>query len=497
MSLDDAHILIVDDERDLAENLREILEDEGALVSVAHSASAALQRLDGTFDVALLDMRLPDASGLELIRRLREAHEGPFETLLITGNASLEDAIAAVEAGAYAYVLKPFDPPSLIANVDRALTKVRLEREAHNLALALKRREANLRTLVDTVQALLVVMTPSGTVIHANPAAAGAVGLSRRELEGQSWVDEFVVAQDRDAVRDAIARTLRGERVAHEHGVYAPGSPQCPPRRVQWSWASVTMETGERRIYASGLDVTDLRAYEHRARIAEKLAAVGTLSAGLAHEIRNPLNAAALQLQLLSRRAGKLDGAERLLPIVRTVQEEIGRLSHLVDDFLLFARPTHLRLTEVDLCALAGRMVALEAPAAAQVGVTLQADVPTFPVTIEGDGEKLSQVLLNLMRNGVEAVAEHEGHVQVGVRPHPEGAVVEVRDDGRGIPPDLSSRIFEPFYSTKEQGTGLGMAICHSLITLHGGEITVRNDGGAVFRIFLPHAPPTRPPAVA
>ncbi len=495
MSLDDAHILIVDDERDLAENLREILEDEGALVSVAHSASEALRLLDGTFDVALLDMRLPDASGLDLIRRLRAAHEGPFETLLITGNASLEDAIAAVETGAYAYVLKPFDPPSLIANVDRALTKVRLEREAHNLAVALKRREANLRTLVDTVQALLVVMTPSGTIIHANPAAASAVGLTRKELEGQSWVEEFVIPPDRTRVRDAMARTLQGERVAHEHGVYAPGQPQRPPRRVQWSWASVTMETGERRIYASGLDVTDLRAYEHRARIAEKLAAVGTLSAGLAHEIRNPLNAAALQLQLLARRASKLDGSEHLMPIVHTVQGEIGRLSHLVDDFLLFARPTHLRLSDVDLCALAQRMVALEAPAASQVGVTLTAHTPSEPVHVEGDGEKLSQVLLNLMRNGIEAVTDHGGSVEVHVRPRLDGAILEVRDDGPGIPPDQTSRIFEPFFSTKEQGTGLGMAICHSLITLHGGDIQVTSDGGAVFRICLPRKPPAQPPA--
>ncbi len=228
-----------------------------------------------------------------------------------------------------------------------------------------------------------------------------------------------------------------------------------------------------------------------RARLSEKLMAVGTLSSGLAHEIRNPLNGAALQLQLLERRASKLERGDSLKGIVETVQSEVARLSSLVDDFLHFARPTSLRLQEVDLSALAQHVVELERLAATEASVTLDCNIEQAPLRVRGDGGRLEQVLLNLVRNAREAV-EAGGHVQVSAHPSGDGVALLVSDDGPGIPPELHSRIFEPFFSTKENGTGLGMAICHSLVSLHGGEIQLKSRPGATeFRVWLPLVPPT------
>ena len=115
--LADAHVLVVDDHDDLAENLTEILEDEGARVTRAARASEAVERAKAGFDVALVDIRLPDATGLSLLPQLKQSGDAHGEVLLITGNASLDDAIAAVGQDAYAYVLKPFDPADLLATV--------------------------------------------------------------------------------------------------------------------------------------------------------------------------------------------------------------------------------------------------------------------------------------------------------------------------------------------------------------------------------------------
>src|SRR5690606_15626161 len=131
--LADAHILLVDDHDDLVENLTEILEEEGARVTRASRASEALERAQIGFDVALVDIRLPDATGLSLLPSLRTAGDGLGEVLLITGNASLDDAIEAIGREAYAYVLKPFDPLALISTVGRALEKVRLQRKSREL----------------------------------------------------------------------------------------------------------------------------------------------------------------------------------------------------------------------------------------------------------------------------------------------------------------------------------------------------------------------------
>ncbi len=489
--LTDARILVVDDEPELADNIGELLEAEGANVRIVASGAAALEALADPFDVVILDVGLPDARGVELVGRIKDAQHGPLEVVLITGNASIEDAVAAIETDAFAYVLKPFDPRHLLATTGRAVLQVRLEREAQQLAREIERREASLRALVDTVQALLVVLDDRGTVLQANPAAARAVACAAEDLVGRNWIEDFVAPEDRGAARRAFERCIASGRADHEHRIVArrPGGPaQQTAHVVQWSWTSVPGEHG-RRVFASGLDVTELRAYQHRAALSEKLAAIGTLAAGLAHEIRNPLNAAHLQLQLLERRAARADPEGRLAEIARTVQGEIDRLSRLVDDFLRFARPAPLRAAPLDLVELAAQVIELERPAFAESGVDLDF-VHDEAAPLEGDREKLTQLLLNLVRNGREAVAGTGGRVTVEVRRRSDGASLVVRDTGPGIPDDLRTRIFEPFFSTKEGGTGLGMAICHSVVTLHGGDIEARNDGGAVFEVRLPaHAP--------
>jgi two-component system sensor histidine kinase HydH len=362
--LEDARVLIVDDHPDLIENLTEILEDEGAIVSKAMSASQAIEVARQGFDVALVDIRLPDATGLTLIPRLKHTSDGLTEVLLITGNGSLDDAIAAVGQDAYAYVLKPFDPADLLATVGRAVEKVRLQR--------------------------------------------------------------------------------------------------------------------------------DTREFERRARIAEKLAAVGTLSAGLAHEIRNPLNAASLQLQLLERRIRRIvaersdDGAPLLEPVA-LVQHEIARLSHLVEDFLRFARPADLHRRRFDLVQLIHHVVELQALEARRFGIELRGECPRDPVHVDGDQDKLQQVVLNIVRNAIEALEHTGGLIVIALERLDEGMVsVRIIDDGPGIPEEIRTRVFEPFFSTKPMGTGLGMAICHSLIQQHGGNIEVLVQDGTTVELRLP-----------
>jgi len=218
---------------------------------------------------------------------------------------------------------------------------------------------------------------------------------------------------------------------------------------------------------------------------AEKLTAVRTLSAGLAHEVRNPLNAAKLQLELLERRLRRSEGDQRLLDAAELVRQEIGRLSKLLDEFLAFARPADLAPTPTDLMALARHVVELERPGAEVHRVTLTLRGADGPTEATVDGPKIHQVLQNLLRNAIEA-SPPGGVVDVLIEPIDGGVALRVRDQGAGIPPEVLARIYEPFFSTKESGTGMGMAIVHSLVSLHGGEIHVRANGGTEFSVHLP-----------
>ncbi len=218
----------------------------------------------------------------------------------------------------------------------------------------------------------------------------------------------------------------------------------------------------------------------------EHLTALGTLAAGLAHEIRNPLNAAHLQLTLAQRRLTKAGGAdvEGAVSAAGLVASEIQRLAGLVEEFLQFARPQPLKLLRTELRGLAESVLQLLSEEATRSGVDV-AVAAGPPVISLVDPERLKQVLLNLVRNAMEAAGEG-GHVGVRVGEGDDRTWLEVVDDGPGLA-DPDAPIFEPFYTSKLAGTGLGLSIVHRIVTDHGGTVTFTSQAGrTTFRVSLP-----------
>jgi signal transduction histidine kinase len=224
---------------------------------------------------------------------------------------------------------------------------------------------------------------------------------------------------------------------------------------------------------------------------SDRLTAMQTLSAGLAHEVRNPLNAARLQLELLDRRIRRQFGDDaRLTEPVGLANHELERLTNLLNDFLSFARPPELHLHEHDVIEIGRQVIELERPLAEKRGVQLTFhEVP--PIIAHVDSGKIHQVMQNLVRNGLEA-SRYGGHVGLWITNGSENAVhIRVTDEGAGIPQEVLPRIYEPFYSTKESGTGMGMAIVHSLVTMHGGRIEIETGpNGTQFDVTVPQRSP-------
>jgi len=228
-----------------------------------------------------------------------------------------------------------------------------------------------------------------------------------------------------------------------------------------------------------------LVARERRAQ-ADRILAMQTMSAGLAHEVRNPLNAAKLQLELLERRLHRQADDPRLTEPTELAQKEIDRLTTLLNEFLVFARPPELHPQEHDVIAIVRQVVDLERIAVENRGATLDLAAEPAQLLAEVDAAKLHQLVLNLVRNAGEAVSAG-GHVVVSVSVEDARCRIRVRDDGPGIPEHVRTRIYEPFFSTKEGGTGLGMSIVHSLVSLHGGSIDLATGpGGTTFDVAIP-----------
>jgi signal transduction histidine kinase len=236
------------------------------------------------------------------------------------------------------------------------------------------------------------------------------------------------------------------------------------------------------------LDTQEKLVVRERHAQADRILAMQTMSAGLAHEVRNPLNAAKLQLELLERRLRRQSDDARLTEPTELAQKEIERLTNLLNEFLVFARPPELHAQEHDVVAIVRHVIDLERVAAERHGTTLHLTADPAVLNAAVDAAKLHQLVLNLVRNACEAVPVG-GNVRVSVNVGLEDARfrIRVQDDGPGIPEKVRSRIYEPFFSTKEGGTGLGMSIVHSLVSLHGGSIELETGStGTTFDVAIP-----------
>jgi signal transduction histidine kinase len=230
-----------------------------------------------------------------------------------------------------------------------------------------------------------------------------------------------------------------------------------------------------------------------RAAENETLSAMGRLTAGLAHEVRNPLNAAKLQLEVLKRAAKSLadaEAGERIASRADIVLGELSRLGGLLDDFLALARPRGIEPEPVALGPLIDGVVDLEAPAIREAGIAFEVSGAPFDLTVRADAPRIKQVLVNLIKNAVEALdATPAPAIAIEVVRSSAGwAEVRVIDNGPGVDPSLGGKIFEAFTTSKEAGTGLGLTIVKAIVEQHGGEISIdrADDRYTVARFTLP-----------
>ncbi|WP_115994928.1 ATP-binding protein [Cohnella lupini] len=214
---------------------------------------------------------------------------------------------------------------------------------------------------------------------------------------------------------------------------------------------------------------------------SEKMRAVGELAAGMAHEIRNPLTTIKGFMQL-SQKSGYNIG-----PWFETIMSEITRMNELTAEFLQFSKPNISKMKAESVTGCLDRLLFLTESDAAYRGHKIMLDIADDSLYVYIDRDKMVQVLVNLVRNGLEAMSE-PGVLSIRAKREEGNAVVEIEDTGPGIPVSEQAKIFQPFYTTKEEGTGLGLSICQKIAQDHGGNLEIQSDvgSGAVFSLSLP-----------
>ncbi len=345
---------------------------------------------------------------------------------------------------------------------------------------------------IELSHALIVALDGDGRVRAVNRETELLTGWSCADLRGKPFAETIIEADEDNTFAHAWAEVTR----PGESGALAA---QCLLRETNGALRHVAMHmqrvcTEPELVLLVGRDVTDEQALAAQLRQSEKLAAVGTLAAGLAHEIRNPLNSALLHLTFLKRALAKGRASRDVLEALDVVNVEINRLSCLATDFLSFARPRALERTNVALQELCSEPVEKLSDRAKEAGVAIELLVPEQELMAQVDATQIEQVVTCLLSNSIEAIADQDrGTVTLKLYRRHLNAVIEVVDDGPGLQnPDAP--IFDAFYTTKPQGTGLGLAIVHRIVSSHEGRIEVSSRAGkTAFRVQLPLLDPRRP----
>ena len=338
-----------------------------------------------------------------------------------------------------------------------------LQRGVETLATT-RKAAADLLTLhEDIVRSLssgLITIAPDGIILTANVAAADILG-QPAALAGQP-VDQLMPGLS------ALIATGHGElRRADLHlaSDLTVGVTVSPLRDVK------NQVIGR---VVNFQDLTELRRLEAQSRRSERLAMVGQLAAGIAHEIRNPLASISGSIELLRQGPSASDDDRTLMAIVH---REVQRLNVLIGDLLGYANPRPPQPVDFDLGVMVEEtlQVARREQAFASVEMALSVD---RPLPLHADPAKLRQVLWNLLRNAADAATMGGRHVRVEARRDIDATTLVVSDDGPGIPADQLTRIFDPFFTTKSKGTGLGLATCHAIVAEHGGHIDAVSEPG-------------------
>jgi signal transduction histidine kinase len=239
-------------------------------------------------------------------------------------------------------------------------------------------------------------------------------------------------------------------------------------------------------VVASFRNLSEIKMLSERVQMSEHLAALGEMAAGIAHEVRNPLNSIRGFASLIKERVED----EKLGQFSSIIVDEVDRMNNLVNDLLDFARHRELDMGRVNLRKLVGEVGHGFSPQMQSANVESELDLPDDLPDVWGNADRLKQVTINIVRNAIEAMPEGGRlSISAGSREVDSGAVVtlSVSDSGSGIPPEIVTKIFTPFFSRKDAGTGLGLAICQKIVKQHQGRIEVESEEGkgTTFTILL------------
>ena len=489
-------VLVVDDDAAIVEVLEMRLTAMGFDVTATADTEAAIVAAEQTrFDLALIDLRMEPTNGIALMEAVH-TRQTRLTVLIMTAHGTIETAVDAVQRGAFDYLTKPFLRDELRAKISRAVTSRRWARDRERLLTVGQTLASTgvMARVLDAVAQGAVETTEADRCVVFQQEHGKLVPMASAGTPPPSWpaLESAAVA----AMTKGIPVTVPGSET---------GSIVAAPLVVQKGPTGALVIETARGVEPTEDDLELLALFSSQAASAVRtthelerlksgaLAALGRMATEVAHELKNPLAGLRLYARHLEQRLGKTgdtDGAGLAQKITSTVDH----LAAVVQEITAFGRPPELHRVPTSLHALLDECVGFAQAKCETPNIeVLRAYDAACPTDAPLDARELRKAFLNLVINGLESLREG-GRLSVSTSYAREtrSLTIVIEDTGHGMSEETLSRIFDLFFTTKPQGTGLGMALARSVIDLHGGELTVHSTLGRGTRITirLPLEPP-------
>jgi signal transduction histidine kinase len=362
----------------------------------------------------------------------------------------------------------------------------RIGRRMRNVEEVFSALKENLDQIMTNLQDGILLYTHDARAVLVSDSVERFLGISRAEILGAK-------------LHEVFSRNTRLGRLVRESF----------DARMALVQEEITTETGrhveisldfihdDRAVYPQETlgalltlhDVESVREIESDLELSRRLAAIGRLTAGVGHEVKNPINAIVVHLELMRNKLGDAD--HRAMRHLEVIESEIQRLDRVVQTLVDFSRPVELQLKEQDLRRVVSAVLMLASAELETRDVHVQSDLPDRPLLAKVDADLLKQALLNVVLNGAQAMAEG-GKLQVRLAEDGRMASLSIHDEGNGIPDDVRDKIFDLYFTTKKDGSGIGLAMTYRIVELHNGSIEVESDAthGTTFILRFPLANP-------
>jgi len=460
-------------------------------IETAMTLQDALAKLDDSAcDVILLDLDLPDSKGVNTVLALSHSHPN-IAIVVVTG--AYEDGLGlkAVSYGAEDYLLKgKFD----IVMLNKAITYA-YERKKTEKSLRVS--EEKYKLLVEHLKDVVLRISIDGTVEYCSPVIKEFAGFTQEEFAQTKIDDYFADADEVKKLHEVIYRIIFDKTEMTEEFRFVPKH-----KRVFWVEMTGKPITNERDIITVQCvmrDISERKEADKRVRSAydelketqaqliqsEKLAALGSFSSGIAHEVKNPLGIILGGIEFLEQAVK--DKTEDVSEALDKIKTSTLRADRIVCDLLSYARPSELAVERVCVRTLLEETISLLQYRKAFHHIDVRKIIPNASLFIEADRNQLQQVLVNVLMNAAESAAKGVV-ITIGIiericseiNPNEPSCVIEVHDNGQGIAEDEVERVFEPFFTTKRdiKGTGLGLSMSKMIVSNHGGMISVKSAAG-------------------